>query len=76
MGHVEHIHATDSTDRHQVDIFSALLAFNEGNSPVTGEFPSQKPEARSFDAFLEQRLSKLLNQTAGMRWFETPSRSL
>ena len=32
--------------------FSALLAFREGNSPVTGEFPSQKPVTRSFDIFL------------------------
>ena len=26
-----------------------LLALCEGNSPVTGEFPSQKPVTRSFD---------------------------
>ena len=27
--------------RHQMETFSALLALCEGNSPVTGEFPSQ-----------------------------------
>ena len=54
MDHAEHIHATDSTDRRQVDILFALPAFNDWNSPVIGEFPSQGPEARSFDAFLEQ----------------------
>ena len=35
--------------RHQMDIFSALLAICAGNSPVTGEFPSQRPVTRSFD---------------------------
>ena len=29
--------------RHQMETFSALLAFCAGNSPVTGEFPAQRP---------------------------------
>ena len=29
-----------------------------GNSPVTGEFPSQRPVTRSFDVFLGWRLNK------------------
>ena len=29
--------------------FSALLALCEGNSTVTGEFPSQRPVTRRFD---------------------------
>ena len=29
--------------------FSALLALCEGNSPVIGEFPSQKPVTWNFD---------------------------
>ena len=33
--------------RHQIETFSALLALCEGNSPVTGEFPSQRPVTRS-----------------------------
>ena len=37
--------------RHQMDIFAALLALCAGNSPVTGEFPAQKPVTRSFDIF-------------------------
>ena len=37
--------------RHQMETFSALLALCAGNSPVTGEFPSQRPLARSFDVF-------------------------
>ena len=38
--------------RHQMETFSALLALCEGNPPVTGGFPSQKPVTRSFDVFL------------------------
>ena len=38
--------------RHQMEIFSALLAPCEGNTPVTGEFPSQRPVTRGFDFFL------------------------
>ena len=39
--------------RHQMETFSALLACCAGNSPVTGEFPSQWPVTRSFDVFLD-----------------------
>ena len=38
--------------RHQMETSSALLAFCAGNSPVTGEFPAQRPVTRSFDFFL------------------------
>ena len=38
--------------RHQMETFSALLALCAGNSPVTGEFPSQRPVTRSFDISL------------------------
>ena len=33
--------------RHQMEAFSALLALYQGNSLVTGEFPSQRPVTRS-----------------------------
>ena len=39
--------------RHQMETFSALLVFCGGNSPVTGEFPAQKPVMRSFDVFFD-----------------------
>ena len=42
--------------------FSALQALNAGNSPVTGEFPSQRPATRSFDAFFDLRLNKRLSK--------------
>ena len=37
--------------------FSALLAFCAGNSPVTGEFPAQRPVAWSFDVFFDLHLT-------------------
>ena len=58
--------------RHQMETFSALLANCAGNSPVTCEFPTQRPVTRSFDIYFDKRLSK---QPWGW-WFETPSRSL
>ena len=42
--------------------FSALLAFCAGNSPITGEFPSQRPVTRSFDVIFDLRLNKRLNK--------------
>ena len=47
-----------------------------GNSPVTGEFPSQRPVTRTFDVFFDLRLNKRLSKQSRRRWFETPSRSL
>ena len=45
-----------------MESFSALLALCTGNSPVPGEFPSQRPVTRSFDVFFDlcsnKRLSK------------------
>ena len=44
--------------RHQMETFSELLALCEGNPPVTGGFPSQRPVTRSFDVFFDPRLNK------------------
>ena len=54
----------------------ALLVLCEGNPPVTGGFPSQRPVTRSFDAFVDLRLNNRLNKQARRRRCETPSRSL
>ena len=62
--------------RHQMDIFSALLYLWVGNSPITGEFPSQRPMTRSFDVFFDLRLNKRLIKQPRYRWSERPSRSL
>ena len=44
--------------RHQMETFSALLALCARNSPVTGEFPSQRLVTRCFDVFFVLRLNK------------------
>ena len=66
----------DAWWRHQMEAFSALLALCAGNSPVTGEFPSQSPVTQSFDAFFNLRLNKRLSKQSLGWWFKTPSRSL
>ena len=62
--------------RHQMETFPALLALCAGNSPVTGEFPSQRPVTRSFDVSFDLRLNKRLGKQSWGWWFETPSWSL
>ena len=47
---------------HQMETFSALLALCAGNSPVAGEFPSQRPVTRSFGVFFDLRLNKRLSK--------------
>ena len=59
---------------HEMEKFSALLAICADNSPVTGEFPSQRPVMRSFDVFCDLRLNKRLSKQLWGWWFETPSR--
>ena len=70
------ISQNDAWWRHQMKTFSALLALCVGNSSVTGEFPTQRPVARSFDVFFDLRLNKRLSKHWWGWWFETPSRSL
>ena len=41
--------------RHQMENFLVILALCEGNSPVTSEFPSQRPMTRIFDVFFDLR---------------------
>ena len=62
--------------RHQMETFSTLLALCVGNSPVSGEFPAQRPVTRSFDVFFHLCLNKRLSKQSWCWWFETPSRSL
>ena len=44
------------TWRHQMETFTALLALCAGNSPVTGEFPVQRPVTRSVDDLFDLSL--------------------
>ena len=46
-----------------------------GNSPVTGEFPSQRSVARSFGVFFDLRPNKRLSKQSWGWWTETPWRS-
>ena len=62
--------------RHQMETFSALLTICAGNSPVSGEFPAQRPVTRSFDVFFDLRLNKRLSKQSWGWWFETLSRPL
>ena len=59
-----------------MEIFPALLAICAGNSPVTGEFPAQRPVTRSFDFFFDLRLNKRLIKQSWGWWYETPSHPL
>ena len=59
--------------RHQMETFSALLPICAGNSPVPGEFPTQRPVTPSFDVFFDLRPKKRLSKPWWGWWFETPS---
>ena len=70
--------------RHQMETFSAVLALCVGSSPITGEFPSQRPLTRTFDVFFDLPLNKrfgdlrrhlahydvgvMLQRRKGLRW--------
>ena len=59
-----------------METLSALLAICAGNSPVPGEFPTQRPVTRSFGVFFDLRLNKRLSKQSWGWWFETLSRPL
>ena len=58
--------------RHQMETYSALLTICAGNSPVPGEFPTQRPVTQSFHVFFDLCPNKRSKQWWGW-WFETPS---
>ena len=62
--------------RHQNGNIFRVMAICAGNSPVPGEFPTQRPVTRSFDVFFDLRPNKRLSKQSWGWWFETPSRSL
>ena len=55
---------------------SVLLALCAENTPVNGEFPAQRPVARSFDVFFDLCLNKQLSKQSWGWWFGSPSRPL
>ena len=54
-----------------METFSALLAICAGNSPVPGEFPTQRPVTRSFDVYFDLHLNKRLCKQSWGWWFVT-----
>ena len=56
--------------------FSALLPICVGNSPITSEFPAQRPVTRIFHVFFHLRQNKRLSKQWWDWWFRTPSRPL
>ena len=62
--------------RHQMETFSVLLDLCAANTPVIGEFLTQRPVTRSFRLFFNLRLNKQLSKQSWGWWFETPSCSL
>ena len=52
---------------------SPLLALCAGYSPVTCEFPAQRPVIWSLDVFFDLRPNKRLRKHSWGRWFGTPS---
>ena len=70
------IEATETRWRHQMESFPALRVICAGNSPVSSQFPAQRPVTRSFDVFFGLLLNKLLSKQWWGWWFEMPSRSL
>ena len=45
-----------------METFSALLALCAGNSPVTGEFLTQRPVTRGFDVSFDLRMNQQLSK--------------
>ena len=62
--------------RHPTETFSALLDIRAGNSPVTGEFPAQRPVTWSFDVLFDLCLNKWLSKQSWGWWLETLLRLL
>ena len=52
---------------------STLLAICAGNSPVHGEFPTQRPVTRGFDVYFDLRPNKRSSKQSLGWWFETLS---
>ena len=50
-----------------------VTGFCAGNSPVTGELPTQRPVTQSFDVFFDLRLNGRWSKQTWGWWFETPS---
>ena len=61
--------------RHKMETFPVLLATCVGNSPVTGEFPTQRPVTPSLDVFFDLCLNIRFSKQSWGCWFEMPTHS-
>ena len=52
-----------------METLSSLLALCVGNSPVTGEFPTQRPVKWNFDVFFDLGLNNQLSKESWGWWF-------
>ena len=53
-----------------METFSMLLAICAGNSPVSGEFPAQRPVTRGFDVFFDLHLDGRLSKHSWGWWLD------
>ena len=72
------VHNRNATFKSHEDVikwkhFPRNWPFVLGNSPVPGEFPTQRPVTRSFDVLFDLRLNKRLSKQSWGWWFETQS---
>ena len=70
-----HMHAVYMVTSSNANIFRVAGPLCR-NSPVTGEFPSQRPVTQSFDISFDLQLNKQLNKQPWRWWFETSLGSL
>ena len=68
LNNINRTHIRYAWWRHQMEIFSAILAICAGNSPVTGEFHAQRPVMQSFDVFFVLCLNKRLSKQSWGRY--------
>ena len=71
-GQCSSVHLVEHDDVNKWKHFPRYWPFVRGIHWSSVNSPSQRPVARSFDLYLNRRLSKQSRR----RWFETPSRSL
>ena len=57
------------TDRYSDNHFFALLDICAGNSPISGEFPAQRPVTRRFHIFIDLHLNTRLGKQLQGWWF-------
>ena len=73
-----HIYVSDMMTSSNGNIFRVTghLCGEFTNSPVPGEFPTQRPVTRSFDVFFDLRLNKRLSKQSWGWWLKTLSHPL